>query len=132
MTTHHIPHTPQMIDDLLLLKPGGRPIYFGAMGDHASFVVEYFETIPGVPTLVRGDNPAQWMMEVSSTQQEIVIDADLYDVYCNSELYRYAFGGGGGERVGNKPLYIQHMFTIVEHCMVVVGGGNGGGGVCRL
>lgn len=78
-----------MVDDLLLLKPGGRPIYFGAMGDNASYVVEYFETIQGVPTLPAGSNPAQWMMDVSGVQREVSLDADLYDVYKNSELHRY-------------------------------------------
>lgn len=78
-----------MVDDLLLLKPGGRPIYFGAVGDQASFVVEYFETIQGVAPPGPGSNPAQWMMDVSGVQREVSLDADLYDVYKNSELHRY-------------------------------------------
>ncbi|KAE9041367.1 ABC transporter G family member 36 [Phytophthora rubi] len=53
-----------LFDSLLLLKKGGETIYFGELGDEASAMVDYFQSIPSVPRLKRGYNPATWMLEV--------------------------------------------------------------------
>ena len=55
----------QSFDELLLLKRGGRTIYFGPTGDRSAELVRYFEGIPGVPHIENGMNPATWMLEVS-------------------------------------------------------------------
>jgi hypothetical protein len=39
----------QAFDELLLLKPGGRTIYFGPIGDDSQRLTGYFQAIPGVP-----------------------------------------------------------------------------------
>ncbi|EEE56847.1 hypothetical protein OsJ_06460 [Oryza sativa Japonica Group] len=73
---------------LLLLKRGGRVIYAGELGDHSHKLVEYFETILGVPSITEGYNPATWMLEVSSTLEEARMNVDFAEIYANSLLYR--------------------------------------------
>uniref|UniRef100_A0A0E0JZ33 ABC transporter domain-containing protein n=1 Tax=Oryza punctata TaxID=4537 RepID=A0A0E0JZ33_ORYPU len=73
---------------LLLLKRGGRVIYAGELGDHSQKLVEYFETIPCVPSIIEGYNPATWMLEVSSTLAEARMNIDFAEIYANSLLYR--------------------------------------------
>ncbi|KUF78768.1 Pleiotropic drug resistance protein ABC superfamily [Phytophthora nicotianae] len=51
-------------DSLLLLKRGGEMVFFGDLGDKASNLVTYFESIEGVPKLEKDYNPATWMLEV--------------------------------------------------------------------
>ena len=55
----------QSFDELLLLKRGGRTIYFGPTGERSAELVSYFESVPGVPRITDGANPATWMLEVS-------------------------------------------------------------------
>ncbi|TMW59407.1 hypothetical protein Poli38472_004476 [Pythium oligandrum] len=53
-----------VFDSLLLLKHGGQTVYFGDLGEKASKLVNYFESMPGVAPLDEGYNPAAWMLEV--------------------------------------------------------------------
>ncbi|XP_052143846.1 ABC transporter G family member 40 isoform X1 [Oryza glaberrima] len=78
----------ESFDELLLLKRGGRVIYAGELGDHSHKLVEYFETISGVPSITEGYNPATWMLEVSSTLEEARMNVDFAEIYANSLLYR--------------------------------------------
>lgn len=55
----------QSFDELLLLKRGGQTIYFGPTGERSAELVSYFESVPGVPQITDGANPATWMLEVS-------------------------------------------------------------------
>lgn len=67
--TIHQPSTEIFLnfDDLLLLKRGGWPIYYGALGEDAVDLVRYLKTsAPAVKDLARGYNPATWMLEVRS------------------------------------------------------------------
>ncbi|KAK2077910.1 hypothetical protein QBZ16_003778 [Prototheca wickerhamii] len=54
----------QAFDELLLLKPGGRTIYNGPMGDDSAALIAYFEAIPGVEPIKPRYNPANWMLEL--------------------------------------------------------------------
>ena len=54
----------QAFDELLLLKRGGRTIYFGPTGDRSVELINYFESFQGVPHIEEGYNPATWMLEV--------------------------------------------------------------------
>ncbi|KAI4322384.1 hypothetical protein L6164_022086 [Bauhinia variegata] len=78
----------EAFDELLLLKRGGRVIYAGPLGHHSHKLIEYFEAIPGVPKIKEGNNPATWMLEVSTSAVEAQLNIDFADVYANSELYR--------------------------------------------
>jgi ABC-type cobalamin/Fe3+-siderophores transport system ATPase subunit len=51
-------------DELLLLKRGGWPIYYGPLGDDSQMLVDWFESVPGAQTLSSGYNPATYMLEV--------------------------------------------------------------------
>ena len=49
----------------------------------------HFQSIEGVRKIKDGYNPATWMLEVSSSAEEINLGVDFTNVYKNSELYRY-------------------------------------------
>ncbi|GMF50699.1 unnamed protein product [Phytophthora fragariaefolia] len=53
-----------LFDKLLLLKRGGETVYFGDLGHRGNSIVQYFESIPSVPRIDKGYNPATWMLEV--------------------------------------------------------------------
>ncbi|KAL9264841.1 Pleiotropic drug resistance protein 1-like protein [Drosera capensis] len=78
----------EAFDELFLMKRGGQEIYVGPLGQHSSLLIEYFEGIEGVSQIKDGYNPATWMLEVSSSAQEIALDIDFTEAYRNSDLYR--------------------------------------------
>ncbi|KAG4048774.1 hypothetical protein JG687_00011290 [Phytophthora cactorum] len=53
-----------VFDSLLLLKRGGEIVFFGNLGEKASSLINYFESIDGVAKLETDYNPATWMLEV--------------------------------------------------------------------
>ncbi|KAF3959728.1 hypothetical protein CMV_015485 [Castanea mollissima] len=78
----------EAFDELFLMKRGGQEIYVGPLGHHSSHLIKYFESIEGVKKIKDGYNPATWMLEVSSSAEEITLGVDFTNVYKNSELYR--------------------------------------------
>ncbi len=64
-------------DKLLLLKKGGKVVYFGEVGQRATAIVKYFEAIPNSLRLEESPskkNPATWMLEcigAGTCQQEV-------------------------------------------------------------
>ncbi|XP_060169752.1 pleiotropic drug resistance protein 2 [Lycium barbarum] len=78
----------EAFDELLLMKRGGQVIYAGPLGAHSQTMVEYFEAIRGVPNIRECDNPATWMLDVSSSSMEAKLDVDFAEVYANSDLYQ--------------------------------------------
>uniref|UniRef100_A0A0D9XC12 ABC transporter domain-containing protein n=1 Tax=Leersia perrieri TaxID=77586 RepID=A0A0D9XC12_9ORYZ len=46
------------------------------------------EAIPGVPRIKDGQNPAAWVLEISSQAMEYTIGVDYSEIYRNSSLYR--------------------------------------------
>ncbi|KAH7442213.1 hypothetical protein KP509_03G077000 [Ceratopteris richardii] len=78
----------EAFDELLLLKRGGHVIYAGPLGVQSRNVIEYFEAIPGVPRIKKGQNPATWMLEVTSASMEAQLNIDFALVYQNSDLNR--------------------------------------------
>ncbi|BDA47821.1 probable pleiotropic drug resistance protein 1 [Coccomyxa sp. Obi] len=76
----------ESFDELLLLKRGGRTIYFGPTGERSAELVSYFESVPGVPRITEGANPATWMLEVTAMASEDKLGMDFADVYANSGL----------------------------------------------
>ncbi|EOY31540.1 Pleiotropic drug resistance 2 [Theobroma cacao] len=67
----------EAFDELIFLKTGGSLVYFGPLGQHSSSVIEYFESIPGVPKIKDNCNPATWMLDVTSTSVEAELGIDL-------------------------------------------------------
>ncbi|KAL2332424.1 hypothetical protein Fmac_020005 [Flemingia macrophylla] len=78
----------EAFDELLLLKRGGEEIYVGPLGRHSSHMIRYFESIEGVSKIKDGYNPATWMLEVTTTAQELNLGVDFADLYKRSDLYR--------------------------------------------
>uniref|UniRef100_A0ACD5TSL6 Uncharacterized protein n=1 Tax=Avena sativa TaxID=4498 RepID=A0ACD5TSL6_AVESA len=78
----------ESFDELLLMKKGGRVTYAGKLGRHSDTLVKYFESVPGVPKITEGYNPATWMLEVSSPLSEARLNVDFAEIYANSALYR--------------------------------------------
>ncbi|KAK8543055.1 hypothetical protein V6N12_015624 [Hibiscus sabdariffa] len=77
----------EAFDELILLKNGGSLIYFGPLGQRSCKVIEYFESIPGVPKIKDNCNPATWMLEVTSPSVEAELGVDFADIYMKSALY---------------------------------------------
>ncbi|XP_057518787.1 ABC transporter G family member 35-like [Amaranthus tricolor] len=78
----------EAFDELLLMKRGGQVIYSGPLGRNSHKVVEYFESIPGVPKITDQYNPATWMLEVSSIAAEVRLEMDFAEHYKSSSLYQ--------------------------------------------
>ncbi|KAK4481902.1 hypothetical protein RD792_012814 [Penstemon davidsonii] len=78
----------EAFDELFLMKRGGQEIYVGPLGRHSCHLIQYFEGIRGVTKIKDGYNPATWMLEVTSSAQEMLLGFDFAEVYKNSELYR--------------------------------------------
>eukprot|EP00887_Chlorella_sp_A99_P000995 scaffold5.g995.t1 len=67
----------EAFDELLLLKPGGRTVFFGPMGDSSERLIGYFEGVPGVKPIPPRHNPATWMLEVTSPGMEEALGIDF-------------------------------------------------------
>ena len=61
-------------------------IYIMILVDAHKFL--FVKAIPGVNKIKDGYNPATWMLEVSSSSQELALGVDFTDIYRGSELYR--------------------------------------------
>ncbi|KAK9065385.1 hypothetical protein SSX86_016768 [Deinandra increscens subsp. villosa] len=77
----------EAFDELLLMKSGGQVIYSGPLGRNSEKLVEYLEGIPGVPKIVDQQNPATWMLEVTSDAAEKRLEIDFAQQYKSSSLY---------------------------------------------
>ncbi|KAM0017400.1 putative ABC-type xenobiotic transporter [Helianthus debilis subsp. tardiflorus] len=78
----------ESFDELFLMKRGGQEIYVGPIGRNSCELIKYFEDIEGVAKIKDGYNPATWMLEVSTSSQELALGIDFAEIYQNSELYR--------------------------------------------
>nr|AMR34859.1 PDR transporter [Artemisia annua] len=78
----------EAFDELFLLKRGGEEIYVGPVGRNSCELIKYFEDINGVSKIQDGYNPATWMLEVSTSAQELMLGIDFADIYRNSELFK--------------------------------------------
>ncbi|KAI3697943.1 hypothetical protein L6452_31049 [Arctium lappa] len=78
----------EAFDELFLMKTGGEVIYSGSLGLKSEKLVEYLEEIPGVPKLVDEQNPATWMLEVTSVAAELRVGIDFAQHYKSSSLYQ--------------------------------------------
>ncbi|XP_022154870.1 pleiotropic drug resistance protein 1-like [Momordica charantia] len=78
----------EAFDELLLLKQGGEAIYVGPLGHQSSHLIKYLEGIEGTSKIKDGQNPATWMLEVTSSTHAMALGVDFADLFKNSELYR--------------------------------------------
>ncbi|PKA67166.1 ABC transporter G family member 39 [Apostasia shenzhenica] len=77
----------ETFDELLLMRRGGEVIYAGELGHHSCKLVQYFESISGVPKISEGYNPATWMLDITSPSIEAQLNLDFAEVYSCSSLY---------------------------------------------
>eukprot|EP00667_Euglena_gracilis_P007942 EG_transcript_8030 len=70
-----------MFGNLLLLKRGGKTVFFGETGENSKQLVAYFNAIPGAPQHDGEQNPATWMLNVLATE-----GVKFDEEYQNSEL----------------------------------------------
>ncbi|KAE8728223.1 Pleiotropic drug resistance protein 3 [Hibiscus syriacus] len=77
----------EAFDELFLMKRGRQEIYVGPLGHHSKHLIDYFEGI-GVSKIKDCYNPATWMLEVTTTAQELALGVDFADIYGKSDLYR--------------------------------------------
>lgn len=68
-----------LFDNLLLLQRGGTMVYFGELGHQGRAIIDYFESMPGVPKIADGYNPATWMLEVIGAGVSRSTDRDPVD-----------------------------------------------------
>ncbi|CAM6100115.1 unnamed protein product [Calypogeia fissa] len=78
----------EAFDELLLMKRGGQVIYGGPLGRHSSLLIEYFQSLEGVPQIQEGINPATWMLEVTTTAAESRIGRNFAQIYLESDLFK--------------------------------------------
>ncbi|TMX00544.1 hypothetical protein EJD97_000623 [Solanum chilense] len=78
----------EAFDELLLMKRGGQVIYGGKLGEKSQIMINYFQSIHGIPPIPSGYNPATWMLEISTSAAEAKLGEDFATIYRNSEQYR--------------------------------------------
>ncbi|KAK8584757.1 hypothetical protein V6N13_138706 [Hibiscus sabdariffa] len=79
-------HQPS-IDIFEAFDEGGQDIYVGPLGHHSKHLIKYFEGIQGVSKIKDCYNPTTWMLEVTTSAQELSLGVDFTDIYRNSDLY---------------------------------------------
>ncbi|KAL2941741.1 Pleiotropic drug resistance protein 3 [Bienertia sinuspersici] len=105
----------EAFDELILLKAGGRMIYSGPLGQQSSYVIEYFQTLPGLPKIRDNYNPATWMLEVTTASSEIELGIDFAEVYNNSVLCQNneeTVQKLSIPSVGSKDLHFRSRFSL--------------------
>ena len=65
-------------------------IYCGPTGHNSTQLVQFFQSLDGVPRIQEGINPATWMLEVTRPAEERRLGLDFAEVYQESELFRCA------------------------------------------
>jgi hypothetical protein len=65
---------------LLLLKKGGRTVYFGKIGPNSQDVIDYFER-NGAAKCLPDDNPAEYILQVIGAGATVKVDRDWGDVW---------------------------------------------------
>lgn len=58
--------------------------------NYESIISDALQSISGIPKCKDGQNPATWMLDVSSAAVESQLDIDFAEIYEKSDLYRYA------------------------------------------
>ncbi|KAK9054686.1 hypothetical protein SSX86_025765 [Deinandra increscens subsp. villosa] len=112
----------EAFDELFLMKRGGQELYVGPVGRHSCDLIEYFEAIDGISKIKDGYNPATWMLEVSTSAQELSLGVDFTVIYRNSDLYKRnkaLIAELGVPRPGTKDLFYptQYSQPFISQCI---------------
>lgn len=76
----------EQFDRLLLLKKGGRTVYFGDIGENSSILLSYFER-NGSRKCDPSENPAEYILEAIGAGATASVKADWGDIWANSPEY---------------------------------------------
>ncbi|KAG9146581.1 hypothetical protein Leryth_014602 [Lithospermum erythrorhizon] len=114
----------EAFDELLLMKRGGEVTYGGPLGQRSCMLLEYFESIPGVPKIKEGSNPATWMLEISTPAVEAQLNVNFANIYASSHLYRsnqdlirqLSLPSPGSEDLYFPTIYSQSFIIQCEAC----------------
>ncbi|KAF8113532.1 hypothetical protein N665_0049s0047 [Sinapis alba] len=115
----------EAFDELLLMKRGGQVIYGGKLGEHSQVMVDYFQSIHGVPEISSGYNPATWMLEVTTPALEEKFSMDFADLYKKSEQFREVEANikqlsvppEGSEPIKFDSIYSQNQLSQFLLCL---------------
>ncbi|KAI3732010.1 hypothetical protein L1987_63206 [Smallanthus sonchifolius] len=115
----------EAFDELLLMKTGGQVIYSGPLGLKSEKLVEYLEGIPGVPKIVDQQNPATWMLEVTSVATEKGLGIDFAQLYKSSSHYErnsdlvkeLSMPPSGAKQLFFTTQYSQSMWGQFKTCI---------------
>lgn len=100
----------ESFDELLLLKPGGRTVYFGPLGDGAERLIDYLQGLPGIEPIKPRYNPANWMLE--SLGKEGSLSIDFAEAYKQSEVaneMEQVIAKAEVPPSGSKPMEIEEL-----------------------
>ncbi|KAL3650719.1 transcription factor [Castilleja foliolosa] len=104
----------EAFDELFFMKRGGQEIYVGPLGRHSAHLISYFEGIEGVEKIKDGYNPATWMLEATTSSQELVLGVDFTQHYKKSDLYmrnKAIIKELTIPRAGTKDLYFPTKYS---------------------
>ncbi|GFP99542.1 pleiotropic drug resistance protein 1 [Phtheirospermum japonicum] len=104
----------EAFDELFLLKRGGEEIYVGPLGRNSIHLIKYLEGIEGVQKIKDGYNPATWMLEVTTSAQELLLGVDFAEHYKKSDLYmrnKALIKELSVPRPGTKDLYFPTKYS---------------------
>ncbi|XVE54347.1 hypothetical protein DITRI_Ditri03aG0073100 [Diplodiscus trichospermus] len=115
----------ESFDELLLLAHGGEEIYFGPLGHQSGYLINYFEEINGVSKIKDGNNPATWVLEVTTPAQEEILGVKFVDKYKKSDLYRrnkalfleLSKPSPDSQDLHFRTKYAQSYFTQFKACL---------------
>lgn len=74
----------ECFDRLLLLKKGGKTVYFGDIGEHSRELLDYFENNGARPCHPL-ENPAEYILEAIGAGATASVDKDWAEVWNNSQ-----------------------------------------------
>ncbi|KIW28533.1 hypothetical protein, variant 2 [Cladophialophora immunda] len=78
----------EQFDRLLLLAKGGKPVYFGEIGQHSRSILRYFEKNSG-QRCPAGGNPAEFILDVIGAAMSPKSNQDWNATWMSSDEYRY-------------------------------------------
>ncbi|OUM52137.1 hypothetical protein BVG19_g1297 [[Candida] boidinii] len=77
----------ESFDSLLLLKVGGKTVYFGDIGPNSQIVLNYFEN-QGARKCQSHENPAEYVLEVIGAGATATVDEDWNEIWVNSDQFK--------------------------------------------
>lgn len=114
-----------MFRSLLFLQTGGHTVFFGEMGEQCADLVKYMEAIPGVLPSAVDINPANWILDITSSKQDPEIFVEYYQSSIlkaenDKKVAEYSIPRPGLEPIHfasryATPLQVQFVLCFKKH-----------------